>query len=207
MQLSQIRGASIMLGIKNIILGLILTAAGGAIFATADLSAGVWAYPAWGLVVCGVIVFAGGAYQAVSPGAAGADATEVYKSDTIARLVMQSTISTALADGPLDDQELAMIAAACESVVHEPVDKESIRRLAELIEGRDDEILQEIHSEGQMLNLDARRAVVDACILVLQADDKVDVRQTAAVTAIARSLGYSEDEAQALVIQAMRTSE
>jgi uncharacterized membrane protein YebE (DUF533 family) len=196
-----------MQGIKNIILGLIIAAAGGAIFATVDLSAGVWSYAAWGLVVCGVIVFAGGAYQAMSPGAAGADATEVYKSDTIARLVMQSTIFTALADGPLDDEEVGMIATASESVVHEPVNKESIRRLAELIESRGDEILQEIRSEGQMLNLDARRAVVDACILVLQADEQVDVRQTAAVTAIARSLGYSEDEAQALIVEAMRASE
>jgi tellurite resistance protein len=196
-----------MQGIKNIILGLIIAAAGGAIFATVDLSAGVWSYAAWGLVVCGVIVFAGGAYQAMSPGAVGADATEVYKSDTIARLVMQSTIFTALADGPLDDEEVGMIATASESVVHEPVNKESIRRLAELIESRGDEILQEIRSEGQMLNLDARRAVVDACILVLQADEQVDVRQTAAVTAIARSLGYSEDEAQALIVEAMRASE
>lgn len=193
-----------MQGGRNIVLGLVLAAAGGAIFASVDLGVGVWAYVAWGLVVCGVIVFAGGLYQAMSPGSAGADATEVYKSDTIARLVMQSTISTALADGPLDEEELGMIATACESVVHEPVDKESIRRVADLVEGRGDEILKEIHSEGQMLNLDARRAVVDACILVLQADENVDVRQTAAVTAIALSLGYSEDEAQAMLVEAMR---
>ena len=196
-----------MQGIRNIVLGLVLAAAGGAIFASVELSAGVWAYAAWGLVVCGVIVFAGGVYQAMSPGSAGVDATEVYKSDTIARLVMQSTISTALADGPLDDEEVGMIVTACESVVHEPVDKESIHRLAELIEGRGNEILQEIHSEGQMLNLDARRAVVDACILVLKADDKVDVRQTAVVTAIAQRLGYSDDEAQAMIVEAMRDRE
>jgi uncharacterized membrane protein YebE (DUF533 family) len=196
-----------MQGIKNIILGLVLGAAGGAILATVDLGGSVLIYAVWGLIACGVILFAGGLYQAMGPDSAGADATEVYKSDTIARLLMQSTITTALADGPLDDQEIAMIVTACESVAHERLDKQSIRRLAALIEDRGDEILQEIHSEGRLLNPDARRAVVDACILVLKADDKVDVRQTAAVTAIARQLDYSEDEAQSLIAESMREAE
>lgn len=196
-----------MPGVKNIILGLALAAAGGVILAAVDLGSSVLIYAVWGFIACGAILLAGGVYQAVGPEAAGADAAEVYKSDTIARLVMQSTITTALADGPLDDQETEMIVTACESVVHERLDPDSIRPLARLIEGRHDEILHEIHSEGRMLNPDARRAVVDACILVLKADEKVDVRQTAAVAAIARQLDFSEDEAQTLIVEAMREGE
>lgn len=192
-----------MQGVRNSILGMVLAATGAAIITTVDLSDSVLVYAVWGLIAGGVVLLATGLYRAMGPGSAGAEATEVYKSDTIARLVMQSTIITALADGPLDDQEIEMIATACESVVHEPLDRESIRRLAKLIEDKGDEILDEIHSEGPLLNLDARKAVIDACILVLKADDKVDVRQTAAVTAIARRLDFSEDEAQTLITESM----
>lgn len=204
MQRSQIRDMPKMPGVKNIILGLVLAAAGSVIVAAFDLGDNVLGYAVWGLIACGAILVAGGLYQAVGPGSAGADAVEVYKSDTIARLVMQSTIITALADGPLDEDEIEMIVTACESVVHERLDRDSIRRVAQLVDDRHNEILHEIHSEGLMLNPDARRAVVDACLLVLKADDKVDVRQTAAVTDIARQLDFSADEAQTLIAEAMR---
>jgi len=193
-----------MPGVKNVILGLVLAAAGSVIFAAADLGNGFLNYAVWGVVACGAAFFAGGLYQVVGPASVGTDATEIYKSDTIARLIMQSTITTALSDGPLDDEEIEMIATACESVVHERLDRGSIRRTAQLVENRRGEILHEIHSEGRMLNLDARKAVVDACILVLTADEKVDARQTATVADIARHLDFSEDEAQAMIAMAMR---
>lgn len=196
-----------MQGIGNIIIGLVLAAAGGAILATADLSGSVLIYVVWGLVACGVIVFAGGLYRAVGPGSAGANAEDVYKSDSVARLLMQSTITTALADGPLNDEEVATIVTACESAENKRLDKESIRRLAKRIEDRGDEILGEIHSEGRMLNLDARKAIVDACILVSKADGKIDVRETAAMTAIARRLDFSDDEAQTLIAESMLKAE
>lgn len=193
-----------MPGIKNIILGFVLAVAGGVGLTAFDLGGSVLNYGLWGLVACGVILLAGGAYQAVGPGSAGEDATEIYKSDTIARLVMQSTITTALADGPLDDEEIEMIATACETVVHDRLDQTSIRRVAELIDKRHSEILHEIHSEGRMLNPGARKAIIDACILVLKTGDNVDVRQTAAVHDIARQLDFSEEEAQGLIDAAMR---
>ncbi|UCH72848.1 MAG: TerB family tellurite resistance protein [Rhodospirillales bacterium] len=196
-----------MPGIKNIILGVLLAAAGGGVYVAVDLGDSVLGYVVWGLIGCGAILFIGGLYRALGPEAKGADATEAYKSDTIARLVMQSTIMTALADGPLDDEEIEMIVTACESVVHERLDKESIRRVAKVVESRGEEILHEIHSEGQMLNPDARKALFDACVLVLTADHKVDIRQTAAVTAIARQLGFGEDEAQAMLADAMKEAD
>ena len=182
-------------------------AAGSAVLLALDFGGGDWSYGGWGLIAVGGILIVVGLQRYLGPDSQGADATAVYKSDTITRLVMQSTITTALADGPLDDEEVEMIATACETVLHEPLDKDSIRQVAKLIEDRGDEILHEIHSEGPLLNLDARRAVVDACILVLKADEKVDVRQTAAVTAIARSLDFSEDETQALIADAMQEAE
>lgn len=193
-----------MPGIKNLILGLVLAAAGGAFLATADPGDGVLMYVVLGVIACGVLLFAGGLYQSVADGPSGADAEEVYKSDTITRLIMQSTIITALADGPLDDEEVEMIATACDSVVHERLDRNSIRRVANLVEKRGDEVLHEIHSEGLLLNPDARKAVLDACLLVLKADEKVDVRQTAAVTAIGRQLDYSDAETQSLIADALR---
>jgi len=192
-----------MPGIRNVILGLVVMAISAAGLAILEMGGALW-YAMGAVIVCGVMLFGAGLYELMTTKAAGADAAEIYKSDTIARLVLQSTIATALADGPLDDEEIGMIATACESVVHERLDPESIRRLAPLIEGRHDEVLHEIHSEGRMLNPDARRAVVDACILVLTADHKVDVRQTAAVNAIARQLDFSEDEAQSLIADALR---
>jgi len=182
-------------------------AAGGGILVTFDFGAGYWSYGGWGLIGVGGLLLASGLHRYLTSDTTGADATEVYKSDTIARLVMQSTMTTALADGPLDDEEVEMIITACESVAHEPLDRDSISRLAELVEGRHDEILHEIHSEGRLLNPDARRAIVDACILVLKADEKVDLRQTAAVMAIARQLDYSEEEAQAMIAEAMGEAE
>lgn len=192
---------------KYIVLGLILMVAGGAVLLALDFGGGNLIYGAWGLIALGGLLVVGGVHRYLGANSAGADATEIYKSDTIARLVMQSTMTTAMADGPLDDQEIDMIVTACESVVHEPLDKDSIRRLAKLVEGRGDEILHEIHSEGRLLNPDGRRAIIDACMLVLKADDKVDERQMAAVTAIARQLDYSEEEAQAMVAAAMGDAE
>ena len=196
-----------MQGIKNIILGIVLTAAGAAILATVDLSGSVLIYAVWGLVACGVILFAGGLYRAMGPGSAGADATEVYKSDTIARLLLQSTIETALADGDLNDKEVEMISAAFMSVMPERLDRQSVYRLAKLIEDKGDEILSDIHSEGRMLNLDARKAVIGACVKVAKADGTIDVRETAAMTAIARRLDFSEDETQTLIAELMENAE
>lgn len=105
-----------MQGIRNIILGLILAAVSGAIIAAADLGGSYLAYAVWFLLACGVILVAGGLYQSVTPGSDGINAEELYKSDAIAKLMLQSTLSTALADGELNDNEITAIVAACESV-------------------------------------------------------------------------------------------
>ena len=196
-----------MQGIKNIVLGLVLAAVGGAILVAADLGGGVLIYAVWGLAAGGAVLFASGLYRAMGPGSAGTSAEEAYKSDSIARLMLQSTITTALADGDLNDEEVAMIVTACESAVHEHLDSQSIHRLAKLVGDKGDEILGEIHSEGRMLNLDARKAVIDACVLVSKADGTIDVRETAAMTAIARRLDFSEDETQALIAASLLKAE
>ena len=196
-----------MLGAKNLILGLIFVAAGAAILTVFDLGGSVLVYVVWGLIGMGVIIMLGGLRQTMDSESEGASAEDVYKSDTIARLVMQSTITTALADGPLDDDEIEMIATACESVLHEHLDRNSVRGVARLVEDRGDAILDEIHSEGRLLNLDARKAVIDACVLVLVADGRVDMRQTAAVTAIARHMDFSEEETQAMIDAAMKEAQ
>ncbi len=196
-----------MQGIRNIILGLILAAVSGAIIAAADLGGSYLAYVVWFLLACGVILVAGGLYQSVTPGSDGINAEELYKSDAIAKLMLQSTLSTALADGELNDNEITAIVAACESVAKGQLGKQSIGRLAQLIDNRGEAILDEIHSEGRMLNLDARTEVVDACVQVAGADGHIDVRETAAMTAIARRLDFSEDEAQAMIAEAIRRAE
>lgn len=195
-----------MQGIKNIVLGLILAAVSGAIIAAADLD-GFMVYAVWFLFACGLILLAGGLYQAISPGSGGVNAEALYKSDAIAKLMLQSTLRTALADGDLNDEEIAAIVAACEEVAKGQLDEASIGRLAKIIDDRGDEILEEIHSEGRMLNLDDRTEVVEACVRVAKADGRIEVRETAAMTAIARSLDFSDDEAQALLAETIQTVE
>lgn len=187
---------------KNIILGLIFMASGGAIIMAIKLG-DILNYGVWGLIAVGAVMFAGGLYQVFGPGAAGADAEEAYKSSSTARLLMQSMLTTALADGHIDDVEVEAIIEACEEVVHEHMDPESIRRLADIVERKGDAILDEIRYEGQMLNLNARKAIIDACILVLMADTNIDVRETAAVTMIAQQLGFSDIESQAMIAEAI----
>lgn len=187
---------------KNIFLGLIFMAGGGAIMMAFNLG-GILNYGVWGLMALGAVMFAGGMYQILGPGAAGADAEEAYKSSSTARLLMQSMLTTALADGHIDDVEVEAIIEACEEVVHEHMDPESIRRLADIVERKGDAILDEIRYEGQMLNMDARKAIIDACILVLMADGNVDVRETAAVNVIAQQLGFSDIESQAMIAEAI----
>lgn len=187
---------------KNIILGLIFMAGGGAIIMAVKLGE-ILNYGVWGLIAMGAVMFAGGLYQTLGPGGAGADAEEAYKSSSTARLLMQSMLTTALADGHIDDVEVEAIIEACEEVVHEHLAPESIRRLAEIVERKGDAILDEIRYEGQMLNLNARKAIIDACILVLMADGNVDVRETAAVNVIAQQLGFSDIESQAMIAEAI----
>lgn len=187
---------------KNIILGLIFMAGGGAVLMAVQLGE-ILNYGVWGLIVVGGIMFAGGLYQVLGPGGAGADAEEAYKSSSTARLLMQSMLTTALADGHIDDVEVEAIIEACEEVVHEHMDPDSIRRLADIVERKGDAILDEIRYEGQMLNLNARKAIIDACILVLMADGNIDVRETAAVNVIAQQLGFSDIESQAMIAEAI----
>jgi len=187
---------------KNIILGLIFMAGGGAVLMAVQLGE-ILNYGVWGLIVVGGVMFAGGLYQVLGPGGAGADAEEAYKSSSTARLLMQSMLTTALADGHIDDVEVEAIIEACEEVVHEHMDPDSIRRLADIVERKGDAILDEIRYEGQMLNLNARKAIIDACILVLMADGNIDVRETAAVTMIAQQLGFSDIESQAMIAEAI----
>jgi len=187
---------------KNIILGLIFMAGGGAVLMAVQLGE-ILNYGVWGLIVVGGIMFAGGLYRVLGPGGAGADAEEAYKSSSTARLLMQSMLTTALADGHIDDVEVEAIIEACEEVVHEHMDPDSIRRLADIVERKGDAILDEIRYEGQMLNLNARKAIIDACILVLMADGNIDVRETAAVNVIAQQLGFSDIESQAMIAEAI----
>lgn len=187
---------------KNIILGLIFMAGGGAVLMAVQLGE-ILNYGVWGLIVVGGVMFAGGLYKILGPGGAGADAEEAYKSSSTARLLMQSMLTTALADGHIDDVEVEAIIEACEEVVHEHMDPDSIRRLADIVERKGDAILDEIRYEGQMLNLNARKAIIDACILVLMADGNIDVRETAAVNVIAQQLGFSDIESQAMIAEAI----
>ena len=120
---------------------------------------------------------------------------------------MQSMLTTALADGHIDDEEVEAIVVACEEVVHEHLDPDSIRQLAELVEEKGDAILNEIRYEGKMLNRDARKAVINACVAVLMADGKIDVRETAAVNMIGEQLGFSPDETEAIIAESMPAEE
>jgi uncharacterized membrane protein YebE (DUF533 family) len=191
-----------MQGVKNIILGFISLAVGGGLLVAVD-PGGMLKYGVWVLIVIGVVMIAGGLYQFAGPGSAGVDAQVAYKSSSTARLLMQSMLTTALADGHIDDEEVTAIIDACEEVVHEHLDPESIRRLADLVEKRGDAIMEEIRYEGKMLNLDARKAIIDACVLVLMADGNIDVRETAAVNVIAQQLGFSDIESQAMIADAI----
>ncbi len=195
-----------MQGTKNIILGFIFLAAAGGIMMAFDLG-GVLAWGVWGLAAFGAVLFAGGLYQALGPGSAGLDAEQAYNSSSTARLLMQSMLTTALANGHLDDGEVETIAEACEEIVHEHLDPESIRRIADMVEQKGDAILEEIRYEGKMLNLDARKAIIDACILVLMAEEEIDARATAAVTAIAEQLDFSEAETRSMIADAMPAAE
>ena len=195
-----------MQGTKNIILGFIFLAAAAGIMMAVDL-AGVLQYGVWGLAAFGAVMFAGGLYQALGPGSAGMDAEQAYKSSSTARLLMQSMLTTALANGHLDDGEVETIAEACEEIVHEHLDPESIRRIADMVEQKGDTILEEIRYEGKMLNLDARKAIIDACILVLKTEDEIDARATAAVTAIGEQLGFEDAETRAMIAEAMPAAE
>lgn len=192
-----------MPGIRNIVFGILLMAAGSAVLAALGFGSGLLQWGGWGMAAMGFFIFAGGVYQLVGPASAGLDAEEAYKSSSTARLLMQSMLSTALADGHLDEIEIVTIAEACEEVVHEHLDSGSIRRVAEIVEKRGDDILEEIRAEGKMLNLDARKAIIDACVMVLIADGEVDVRETAAVTTIGEQLGFSEMETRSIMDAAL----
>ena len=192
-----------MPGVKNIAIGLVLMLAGAGLIMALDLGDGVMKWGAWGLAGLGVALLAGGVYQAAGPGSAGIDAHKPYKTSSTARLLMQSMLSTALADGHLDDEEVETIVEACEEVVHEHLDPDSIRELAEVIERKGDHILEEIRYEGQMLNISARKAIIDACILVLKADGEIDSRETRVVRLIAEQLGFSDEQTDAMLAEAI----
>lgn len=195
-----------MQGTKNIILGFIFMAAGIGLFMAFDFG-GVLNYGVWSLIAVGAILIGGGLYQFAGPGSTGADAEQAYKSSSNARLVMQSMLTTAMADGHIDDEEVEAIVDACEEVVHEHLDPDSVRRLATLVEERGDAIMEEIRYEGKMLNVDARKAVINACVMVLMADGKSDIRETAAIHAIGRELDFSEAETQAIMAETMSAGE
>lgn len=194
-----------MQGVKNIISGLIFMAGGGGIFMAVNLR-GMLAWGVWGLIAVGAVMLAFGLYQAFILGTATVDAGEAYRSSSTARLLMQSMLTTALADGHLDDIEVKTIANACEEVVHEHLDPESIRRIAELVEEKGDAIMEEIRYEGKMLNLDARKAVIGACALVLMSNGKIDTRKTVALNAIGEQLDFSAFETQAFIVEAMEAA-
>ncbi|MEE8444390.1 MAG: hypothetical protein V3S44_03520 [Alphaproteobacteria bacterium] len=189
---------------RLIIIGLILMAAGGGLLAITDSRETVLVYSAWGLFGVGACMFLGGLYRNLRGGPDGENAGELYHSNTVARLLMQSTITTALADGHLDDEQIDLIVTAGEAILHEHMDKESIRRLAGQIEKSGDAILDEIHEEGRLLNATARKQIIEACVLVLMSDGVIDERETAAVTAIAEHMDYSHEETQALIAAALR---
>lgn len=192
-----------MPGISNIFLGFILIAAGAVFLAAFDLRGGALEWGAWGAIAMGAVMFGGGLYQAFGPGSAGVDAEPAYKNSSTVRLLLQSMLTTALADGPLTDEEAKTIAVAGESVVHNRLDPASIHRLADLVEKRGDAILEEIRQEGKMLNLDERKDIIAACVQVLAVDGAADVKKTAAVNAVGLQLDFSEFETLTIIADSM----
>lgn len=192
-----------MQGIGNFIFGAILITAAGMVLAVFDLRGGVLEWGAWGAVALGAVMFGGGLYQAFGPGSAGVDAEQAYKSSSTTRLLIQSMLTTALADGPLTDEEAKTIAIAGETVVHQRLDPASIRRLADLVEKKGDAILEEMREEGKMLNLDERQSIIAACVLVLAVDGVADAKKTAAVNVVGDQLGFSEFETLAMIADSM----
>jgi tellurite resistance protein len=170
------------------------------------LAPGPLEWGAWGIAVLGFVMFAGGVYKTLGPGSAGIDAEEAIRHSATVRLLMQSMLATALADGHLDDEEVAAIAAACEEVVHDHLDPASIRHMGEVIEKKGDAIYGEIGYEAKLLNVEARKAIIDACVLVLTVDGDIDARETAAVNAIAQQLGFSEIESQSMIARAIKAN-
>lgn len=196
-----------MQGAKNVVLGLLLLVGGAGPIMAGILAPGLLEWSAWAVAGFGLAMFGTGLYQMAGLSAATIDAEEVYRHSATVRLLMQSMLTTALADGHLDDDEIATIAEACEDVVHEHLDPESIRQIGEQIKQKGDAIFEEIRYEGKMLNLDSRKAIIDACVLVLMVDGDIDARETAAVNAIAQQLGFSEIESQAMIADAIKAAE
>lgn len=191
-----------MHGVTNIVLGLLLLLGGGGLIMAGVLAPGILLWSSWAIAGFGFAMFGTGLFQAFG-GAGAVDAEEAYRHSATVRLLMQGMLTTALADGELNDEEVTTIADACEEVIHEPLDPESIRQMGDQIRKKGDAVFHEIGYEAKMLNLSARKAVVDACALVLMLDHDVDARKSAAARAVAQHLGFSETEAEAMIAQAL----
>lgn len=193
-----------MQNIKAIVIGAILLAIGGGLLSGVDLGGGTLYWVTWVFTGFGVAMFANGLYQAFGAGSVGADANEAYQHDSTARLIMQCTLIVAQADGPLSDEELALVTDIGSEVAQQKLDPESIRRIAAVVDNRGEAILEEIRAEGKMLNLDERRTIIDACLLVLKLNKEGDARVTHSVGVIAAQLGFSEIEVGAMVVEALK---
>ena len=187
-----------MQGASKVFIGLALLAGAVGIIMTLK-PIGLIAWGALAMAVFGGILLIGGIYEAMRPKQELLDAQKAYKSSSTTRILMQSMLATALADGQLNDDEIEAIAEACGEVMHQHLEPGSIRRLAAQVEEKGGAILDEIRYEGKMLNPEARKAVIDACVMVLMADGKANTRETAAVNAIGEQLGLSNEETEAII--------
>lgn len=109
---------------------------------------------------------------------------------------MDAMCHAAKADGSLDDSEIALMADIAQQMTGETFDQQRIRRMYDLAEDKPTD--QQFTSFGRGLTPDQKRLVMQAVLMVVGADGRLDRRETAFVQKLAQGLRINAEEVKSL---------
>ena len=190
-------------GVKNILIGFLILAAGaGVTWYSYSNAEGGGTYTLFGgAIVIGGIQLLIGLFQYISFGLKSPESKKAHyaqiESENAAQLVIVSMIYQSLSDQSLDDQETEMIKSAFEKYTGASLEKKTIHKLAEQVAKAN--YLDEVYELAESVSPEARLMAVRLSYLVAIADGKVDQDETNRLFEIARSIGVRKDEVAKII--------
>lgn len=182
-----------MLGSQKMTYGLLLCVVGAAILAGGqykDLPE-FSNYIGYGVLGVGALLFVlgilfGFVHQAT-------DGRQLHHDDAAvsAMALIRCMIAVSVADGHLDDSEIATTAKIYRQLTGSAMDEQTIRDAADEMKAQGASVSEELANIKSILNGDLRRKIVKASLFILAADGHMDEKEEEILEDIRKGLGMS----------------
>ncbi|MEE8500243.1 MAG: TerB family tellurite resistance protein [Kiloniellales bacterium] len=183
-------------GVRNMGLGFLWFAGGGLVtLVTYSAASGGGVYVvAYGAIAVGALQFLVGLGQFLFHRVRGPEGRAVQQAKVSVTALVQSMVAMSVADGKLDEQEIAVISQIYEQLTGAALESELIRETADEMRKHDFSISDALVQVQGQIDRSTKQLIVKAAYFVMAADSEVDEEEKKLLSEIAGSLRISDAE-------------